>query len=131
MLGSMNNPETRIESWKEIGAYLQRDATTARRWEREEGLPVHRHSHKSRNSVYAYPGEIDSWRASRKVVPEQAPARPLWRFPAFALAILLCLVMVGNGVRPVLAQGKQAVRQVWVGSGAEVNTEGSVSTDGR
>jgi Tol biopolymer transport system component len=100
----MNPHEPRLESWKEIGAYLQRDATTARRWEKEEGLPIHRHSHKSRSSVYAYPSEIDSWRAGRKVVPERPAARPLWKIPAFALTILLCLIMVGNGVRPVAAQ---------------------------
>jgi hypothetical protein len=84
------NSQTRLESWKEIGAYLQRDATTARRWEKEEGLPVHRHSHKSRSSVYAYPSEIDAWRAGRKVAAEPAPARPLWKIPAFALTMLLC-----------------------------------------
>jgi len=98
------NSQTRLESWKEIGAYLQRDATTARRWEKEEGLPVHRHTHKSRSSVYAYPSEIDAWRVSRKVVPELAPPRPLWKIPAFALTMALCLIMVGNGVRPVAAQ---------------------------
>src|SRR5512143_3513254 len=98
-LGSMtNHTETPLESWKEIGAYLQRDATTARRWEKEEGLPVHRHGHKSRASVYAYPSEIDAWRASRKVAAEPPPVRILWRWPAFALTMLLCLIMVGNGV---------------------------------
>ena len=70
------NDERRLESWKEIGAYLQRDLRTARRWEKEEGLPVHRHSHTSRASVYAFPSEIDAWRASRKVVPEPLP---LWK----------------------------------------------------
>ena len=35
-----------LESWKEIAAYLQRDAKTARNWEKTEGLPVHRHTHK-------------------------------------------------------------------------------------
>jgi hypothetical protein len=73
------NPQERnqvtLESWKEIAAYLQRDAKTARRWEKEEGLPVHRHSHKSRSSVYAYPGEIDAWRISRKTAVA-APAPP-------------------------------------------------------
>jgi len=66
----MNPNEPTLESWKEISAYLQRDAKTARKWEKEEGLPVHRHTHKSRSSVYAYASEIDAWRASRKVVPE-------------------------------------------------------------
>ena len=122
----------RLESWKEIGAYLQRDVRTAHRWEKEEGLPVHRHSHKARASVYAYPSEIDAWRASRKVVPEPEPPRPLWKMPAFALTMALCLVMVGNGLRPqpASAQGAGPVaRQVW--TGPEVNPEGQVSLDGR
>jgi Tol biopolymer transport system component len=119
----------RLESWKEIGAYLQRDVRTLRRWEKEEGLPVHRHSHKSRSSVYAYPAEIDAWRAGRKVVPEPAPARSLWKIPAFALTMLLCLIMVGNGSRPVSAQqprAGKAARQVWVGAWPD-----SISPDGR
>ena len=123
--------EARLESWKEIGAYLQRDSTTARRWEKEEGLPVHRHSHKSRSSVYAYASEIDAWRAGRKVAPEPVPPRPLWKIPTFALTMLLCLVMVGNGVRPQIAsaQGTQAARQIWSGEG--VDDTGSPSFDGR
>lgn len=124
------NTQTRLESWKEIGAYLQRDSTTARRWEKEEGLPVHRHSHKSRSSVYAYPSEIDAWRATRKVALEPAPARPLWKIPAFALTMLLCLVMVGNGVRPVSAQqASMTARQIW--ANAEGGGADSISPDGR
>jgi hypothetical protein len=75
------NDQARLDSWKAIGAYLQRDERTVRRWEKEEGLPIHRHSHKSRSSVYAYPDEIDAWRASRKIAPQAmpGPAIPLWR----------------------------------------------------
>jgi hypothetical protein len=69
----------RLESWKEIGEYLQRDVRTLGRWEKEEGLPIHRHSHKSRSSVYAYKAEIDAWRISRKIVPEPPPPLPLWK----------------------------------------------------
>jgi hypothetical protein len=32
----------RLDSWKEIAAYLGRSIRTVQRWEREEGLPVHR-----------------------------------------------------------------------------------------
>jgi hypothetical protein len=32
----------RLESWKEIAAYLNREVRTAMRWEKERGLPVHR-----------------------------------------------------------------------------------------
>jgi Tol biopolymer transport system component len=114
-------PEKRLESWKEIEAYLKRDVRTLRRWEKEEGLPVHRHPHKIRSSVYAYPSEIDAWRASRKVAAEPPPPPPaLWRRflrPAAALTLLLCLVMGGSGIRPVEARqsdGKISVQQVWV-----------------
>ena len=122
--------EAPLESWKEIAGYLQKDITTVRRWERREGLPVHRHAHQDRSSVYAYSSEIDAWRAGRKVVPEPAP-RPLWKIPAFALTMLLCLVMVGNGVRPVEAQGAKVAAKRLVCSGECADTEASLSADGR
>ena len=33
-------PEDRLDSWKEIAAYLTRDVTTVQRWEKREGMPV-------------------------------------------------------------------------------------------
>ncbi|HEY6930135.1 MAG TPA: hypothetical protein VJA66_10700 [Thermoanaerobaculia bacterium] len=51
----------RLDSWKEIAAYLRRSMRSARRWEKEEGLPVHRHPHSKRDSVYAYAAELDDW----------------------------------------------------------------------
>lgn len=60
------SPSDRLDSWKEIGAYLKRDATTVRRWEKREGLPVHRHLHDRRESVYAYRHEIDRWWDERR-----------------------------------------------------------------
>jgi len=53
-------PGERLESWKAIAAYLRRDESTVRRWE-QEGLPVHRHRHKTGATVYAYTGELDAW----------------------------------------------------------------------
>jgi len=50
----------RLDSWKEIAAYLKRDESTARRWEKE-GLPVHRHAHKKKATICAYTSEIDTW----------------------------------------------------------------------
>src|SRR6266403_1041389 len=52
--------DARLDSWKEIAAYLKRDERTVRRWE-AEGLPVRRKVHKKQASVYAYKGEIDTW----------------------------------------------------------------------
>ena len=54
------NRRERLDSWKEIATYLNRDERTVRRWE-AEGLPVHRKLHKKQASVYAYKGEIDAW----------------------------------------------------------------------
>jgi Tfp pilus assembly protein PilF len=58
----------RLESWKEIAAYLRRSERTVRRWEEKEGLPVHRLQHDRRGSVYAYTSELDGWRESRRQV---------------------------------------------------------------
>jgi TolB-like protein/Flp pilus assembly protein TadD len=55
----------RLESWKEVAAYLGRDITTVRRWEKREGLPVHRLHHSHLGSVYAYTAELDAWRNER------------------------------------------------------------------
>jgi hypothetical protein len=57
----------RLDSWKEIAAYLRRDVTTVQRWERREGMPVHRHQHDKMGSVFAYPSEIDAWVRSRSL----------------------------------------------------------------
>jgi hypothetical protein len=50
---SENQSEPRLDSWKEIAAYLGRDVTTVQRWEKREAMPVHRHVHDKRGSVYA------------------------------------------------------------------------------
>src|SRR6266481_2265770 len=50
----------RLDSWKEIAAYLKCSERTVRRWQ-EEGLPVHRHAHKKRAGVYAYKPELEAW----------------------------------------------------------------------
>ena len=55
----------RLESWKEIAAYLGRDVTTVRRWEKREALPVHRLHHSKLGSIYAYNTELDAWRNER------------------------------------------------------------------
>lgn len=57
----------RLDSWKEIAAYLKRDVTTAQRWEKREGMPVHRHLHDKVGSVYASRAELDAWVRSRNL----------------------------------------------------------------
>jgi len=87
----------RLDSWKEIAAYLKRDESTARRWEKE-GLPIHRHAHKKKATICAYTSEIDVWwNAGRVRLEAEEPAaadrrrRALWWAAAG-------LVLLGVGV---------------------------------
>src|SRR5437667_484687 len=56
----------KLDSWGEIASYLGREVRTVQRWERTEGLPVHRHEHKKKSTVYAYAGELDAWIKQRQ-----------------------------------------------------------------
>lgn len=61
-----------LRSWKAIAAHLGCSVRSARRWEAEEELPVHRHMHKTQGRVFAYAHELDAWRQrgeARSVVP--------------------------------------------------------------
>ena len=66
-------PGERLDSWKEIAAYLGRDVRTVQRWERTEGLPIKRHVHQSQYTVYAFRTEIDVWMRNRRLPSEPAP----------------------------------------------------------
>jgi Tol biopolymer transport system component len=87
-----NSPKDRLDSWKEIAAYLNRDVTTVQRWEKREGMPVHRHLHDSKGSVYASRVELDGWVSTRNLravqqngndsTSDETPAQPLTPFTA-------------------------------------------------
>ena len=51
----------RLDSWKDVAAYLQRDVSTVQRWEKREAMPVHRHVHEKQGTVYAFRLELDAW----------------------------------------------------------------------
>jgi len=63
----------RLDSWKEIAAYLKRGTRTVQRWEREAGLPVHRLQHEKLGSVYAWRAELDAWWKGRGSELEKQP----------------------------------------------------------
>lgn len=71
----------KLTSWKEIGAFLGRDARTVQRWERENHLPVHRVPGGRGYSVYAYPEELEVWLA-RGPAPAGPPEIPAKSEPA-------------------------------------------------
>jgi TolB-like protein/Tfp pilus assembly protein PilF len=55
----------RLDSWKAIAQYLDRDVRSVQRWERERSLPVHRLPGDKTSAVFAYQSELDQWLLSR------------------------------------------------------------------
>ena len=75
-VSSQNSDETcaasgRLDSWKEIAAYLKRDVRTVQRWEKTEKLPVRRHLHEKQGTVYAFKSEIDTWSHGRQLQDDE------------------------------------------------------------
>lgn len=105
----------RLDSWKEIAAYLKRDIRTVQRWEKEESLPVHRHQHKKAGSVYAHPAELDAWWASRRIhvaeEPTNADRQSGWRW---AGAAVLVIALAALGVWTLRPQPRPPERHVTV-----------------
>jgi Tol biopolymer transport system component len=96
----------RLESWKEIAAYLRRGVTTVQRWEQHEGLPVHRLPHVKKGSIFAVKSELDDWwRARARLVdapqrndvasPESRPLLRLGRRTGVVLATAFALAVIG------------------------------------
>jgi len=108
--GSANG--ARLDSWKEIAAYVRRDVATVRRWEKREGLPVHRHQHDKLGSVYAIPAEIDDWSRSRSQTETRQPAATVdWtRTPRLAAGTAASALLVA------LIAGALAVGILWMHS---------------
>jgi len=51
----------RLDSWKAIAQYLDRDVRSVQRWERERGLPVYRLPGQKGGAVFAYESELEHW----------------------------------------------------------------------
>jgi hypothetical protein len=71
-----DSPAEQLDSWKEIALFLKRDVSTVQRWEKLEALPVHRHMHGERGTVYAYKSEIATWWNNRRLKLERADPAP-------------------------------------------------------
>jgi tetratricopeptide (TPR) repeat protein len=72
---SHENPERRLDSWKEIASFFARDERTVRRWEKEQGLPVHRIPGGAKGRVFAYESELSEWLTASQAVNAQTLSR--------------------------------------------------------
>ena len=66
-----------LASWKEIAAHFGCDVRTARRWEQQRGLPVHRAPGKKGGMVFAHVAELNAWLESseREQMLDPAPSQ--------------------------------------------------------
>lgn len=80
----MADKDDRLQSWKEIASALNREVRTVQMWEKHEGLPVHRHFHSRRSTVFAFRSEIETWakRRTEMAAPVRAPFAQLAAQPS-------------------------------------------------
>jgi len=55
-----------LAGWKGIASYFGCNVRTARRYEQERGLPVHRAPGKRGSTIFAHASELDAWLESRE-----------------------------------------------------------------
>lgn len=101
---SLKPPEERLDSWKGIAAHLKRDITTVQRWEKREGMPVHRHVHDKRGSVYALGSEVDAWLSRRRAtLGGSQPGEQEMALPSTVRAVRRWLALGGLAAIAALA----------------------------
>lgn len=89
--------EDRLDSWKEIAAYFRRGVRTVRRWEKEEGLPVHRHVHRERGTVYALRSELETWQQTQDTRAPAIAKSPRGKLTARVMIAVLPFEELGGG----------------------------------
>ena len=140
--------EKRLDSWKEIAAYLNRGVRTVQRWERTAGLPIHRVPHEKRGGVYALSGELHAWwKGCGNRLDDEPPASPRdmgnaaranrllflkrhWAHVASGLALVLSIAValwaVGRSSRPAT----QAIKLVPLTTYPGIESYPAFSPDG-
>jgi len=106
------DPERRLDSWKEIASFFARDERTVRRWEKEHALPVHRIPGGPKGRVFAYQSELHEWLTASQAAsaiahsresqeePPTAPGQPaktpshLHSIRKLAVALAACGILI-------------------------------------
>ena len=94
----VSTTDDRLDSWKEIAAYLKRDVSTVQRWEKKEGLPVHRLPHDKLGSVFAFKPELDAWwnRGREHLQPVEVSRRWVRRTRTLVASLLIAAAVGGT-----------------------------------
>ena len=133
--------EDRLESWKDIATYLDKDVRTVQRWEEDAGLPVYRPSQGKIRNVYASRSELDAWRNHPGVPPDEGnaghtlesvvPAAPRrWGRLVAGAGVVVVAVVVGASVWPERAPSLDFEARDWVLIADFENQTGGAIADG-
>ena len=104
-------PPEKLDSWKEIAAFIGRDVRTAIRWAKQQGMPVHRVPGAKRSRVYGSRSEITSWLEGRPHDPPSVTSGAekrrskvtwFWAVGIVASAILALIAWRGHADSQVL-----------------------------
>ena len=133
----------RLESWKEIAAYLDKGVSTVQRWERDASLPVYRHSQGNVLNVYASRSELDAWRNHPGVPADEGnaghtlesappvPAAPRrWGRLVAGAGVVLVAVAVGASLWFLARPGLDFEARDWVLIADFENQTGGAIADG-
>lgn len=121
-------PEDRLDSWKAIASYLNRDVTTVQRWEKRERLPVHRHVHERLATVFTYRSELDRWLHQRQQPQLRAEPKRRWMLLAAAGVVLLASIALFFWPRVPSRSRAMTSQRLW--QGPDTDRFGSFSRDG-
>ena len=120
---SVPRAEDRLESWKEIAGFFQCSVRAVQNWEKQEGLPVHRHHHKKLGTVYAYRSELEDWRRKRDSGSQGAP-----RSNRSRLAVAVAAVAVaGLALAALSMRGSSSPSALELDAPRRITSEASVA----
>lgn len=72
-----NGDDHRLRGWKAIGAFLNADERTAKRWEKTRSLPVQRIPGEPRAPVFAFRADLERWlRSGENAASEPSASEP-------------------------------------------------------
>src|SRR5258706_10105941 len=122
----MAENDDRLNSWKQIASVLNREVRTVQMWEKHEGLPIHRHFHNRRSTVFASRAEIESWAKRRTEIHISGKsAAPKFASPHHGrIAVLLPAVAPAEkAVSLLLLEAAQQLDSITVDISDGSNTE--------
>ena len=125
-------PGDRLDSWKEIASYLKKGIRTVQRWERTEGLPIHRLGQDGAGSVFAYKSELDTWwqQQSRRLAAQAEPG-PKPVAGRRRLGMLALLIIATAAIWIIWPSKSITYRPIPLTSDHGWETQPSFSPDGR